>query len=157
MKLHKLVGVIAVSALFLGACEDETETNDKEQAEETKQTEENTETEEVAENENVVDYEIINDSDVSFADSTRHSYWVYPENGEMTKEEFIATSEKFTEDVKEDYDFSAISIYYIDNPENPVGYQIGMAEYAPNGEWDEAENVNDGDYSTHEFNFDYIK
>ena len=50
MKLHKLVGVIAVSALFLGACEEESATNDTEEPKaESEATEETAETEEVAE------------------------------------------------------------------------------------------------------------
>ncbi|OJF95231.1 hypothetical protein [Alkalibacterium sp. 20] len=181
MELKKLLLTGLASTFLLAACgtddaetpaEDVEETDTAETAEEDisedeevveeevveEDEEETTEEEEALYNEDhVVNYEIINEEDVSFANTTRYSYWIYPENGEMTEEELEATSMQFIEKLKDDFDFSAIALFYIDNPDNPVGYQAGMVEYVPNGEWSDADNSDDGDYSVHEYVFTYVE
>ncbi|MBU9711118.1 hypothetical protein [Evansella tamaricis] len=117
------------------------------------------ENEEIAgENDNnlvLPDFEIVEEDDVSLGDVIRKSYWIYPEGGTLTEEQFEQTSINIVENLKKEFDFNAISLFFIDDPDNPVGYQIGMTEYVPNGEWSDAIEYSAGDYKDHEYVFKF--
>lgn len=109
-------------------------------------------TEEVS---SVVDYDVFERTDTSFSDTVRWSYKVvmpYP----TSEDEIRAVAEEIVEDEKQTGDYNALSVLFYDAAEIARGgFSLARIEYAPDGEWAKAMDVSAGDYSTHEYVYDF--
>ncbi len=99
-----------------------------------------------------VDYEIIESEDISFVDAginvIRYRVKVVINNNPATKQQVRAISEKIVADYD---DADAIAIfYYFDKTQVDGVYTLAMAEWAPNGDWSQA-NLKENQKLTYEF------
>ena len=64
--------------------------------------------------------------------------------------------EQIVEDLKSQEPLNAVVVFLFDTRSwSSGGYSIAECEYAPNGVWADAVNVQAGDYSTHKFTYEY--
>jgi len=101
----------------------------------------------------IPDYQIVQIEDVSFGNTKRYSVNVITKtlDYEAIKQVGIAVVEKY----KQEKSFNAISVFINDHVEFVGhGYSLGRVIYAPNGEWGKAMEVNTGEYSKMQYQFD---
>lgn len=102
------------------------------------------------------EYEYVEEDDVSIGEVIRLNYRIFPEKaGDITEEEMILMTEDFIEQLKNERDFNGVSIYFSSDTNEDSGYSIGMAQYYPNGTIGDAMDYQAGDYSDHEYNFNF--
>lgn len=100
-----------------------------------------------------IDYEIVNKHDYSMPNAKRYSLDVVVKEM-VTEEELKDLAEKIVEDMKKENKFNAISIGFYDYKEYVgLGYTLGGVDYAPNGQWSDADTVSAGQYKTMEYNY----
>ena len=99
----------------------------------------------------VPDYSIAEEGDLSIGGAERWEYWVVPDDLYIGETEIEAIIADVLEQAKEKRDLNAVVIWIIDD-ERQVGngYTIAKAEYATEGDWAKAVEVDTGDYSSHE-------
>ncbi|KHF39998.1 DUF4875 domain-containing protein [Halalkalibacter okhensis] len=135
---------LLISLLLVWTCAEATATTttEKEMAEENQQ--------------GVPSYTIVEEEDLSNGNTIRFAYWVVPSNIYIGKEAIEAIVMDVVEEAKEGKEFNAVVVWVIDD-ERQVGkgYTLAKFEYAPKGDWTKAADVVAGDYSTHEFVFDF--
>lgn len=178
--MKKLIRALSVSTLLvLAACGSENENTDEangnnaaaDASEEVENSTTNEENDVTEESDNSIDekneepegienpsYEIALVDDSNIGDVTiRPNYWVVPDDIlHFDNDALENIAEEVTEIAKEDEDFNALMIYFIDDERQAnQGYTLGRAEYSPNGEWSQAVDISSGNYSDHEFVFDY--
>jgi len=84
-----------------------------------------------------VNYEIVEVKDISYIDAKRYSISIVINNNPATKQQVKTISEKIIDSYK---DIDAISIfYYFDKTQINDPYTLAMAEWAPNGDWSQAD------------------
>lgn len=134
-KLLFCVTATLLSLVLLTACEEEVTENVNKEIEEVE----------------VPTYTIAEEGNLSIAGAERWEYWLVPDDiyiSELEIEDMVADA---LEKAKEDRDFNALAIWVIDDPRQVGnGYTIAKAEYAPEGEWSQAMEVDAGDYESHE-------
>ncbi|MDD2495667.1 MAG: hypothetical protein PHE29_10805 [Tissierellia bacterium] len=100
----------------------------------------NTNNQKIEEQNNIlstISYEIIEVKDISSIKAKRYSVYVIINNNPTTKQQIEALSEKIVSSYK---DIDAISIfYYFDKTQINGAYTLAMAEWAPNGDWGQAD------------------
>lgn len=102
----------------------------------------------------LMDYEIADVTSYDVADAKRYSYSVV-----ISEKSTVDERENIVKDVvkkaKNDRSFNALSIYLYDYEEY-IGdvYTLGKVDYAPNGEWGDAMEVDTGDYDEMEYSWD---
>lgn len=96
-------------------------------------------------------YSIVEEGDLSIGGAERLEYWVVPNDLYIGETEIQTVIEDVLKQAKEDRDFNAVVIWVVDD-ERQVGngYTIAKAEYAPEGDWAKASEVDTGNYSSHE-------
>jgi len=99
-----------------------------------------------------VDYEIIEAEDISFIEAginvIRYRIKVVINNNPATKQQVSAISEKIVADYD---DVDAVSIaYYFDKTQVDGVYTLAMVEWAPNGDWSQA-NLKENQKLTYQF------
>jgi len=88
---------------------------------------------------NTTDYEIVEEEDISYALAKRYSIRVVINNNPATKNQIGAISEKIVNDYKtKDADALAI-FFYFDKGQIDGAYTLAKAEWAPNGDWSQAD------------------
>jgi hypothetical protein len=100
-------------------------------------------------NANITDIET-----ASYGDIERYEIFVnlaFPVSEDDIKE----ICELVVEDFKRDKSFNAVAVYFSDLDSHYFGFTIARCDYAPSGEWSDADNVSTGDYSQHEYNFEF--
>ncbi|MEW9501561.1 hypothetical protein [Jeotgalibacillus marinus] len=103
----------------------------------------------------LIDYEIVEITDSNIGDVTiRPNYWVIPSDIYATEEQLKLIAEDVTKQAKKDEPFNALSIFFIEDVSTVnAGNDMGVVNYAPNGEWSQAIEFDTGDYSKHKFDF----
>lgn len=87
-----------------------------------------------------VNYEIIEVKDVSYIDAKRYSISIVINNNPATRQQVEAISEKIISSYK---DIDAIAMfYYFDKTQINGTYTLAKAEWAPNGDWSQADLKN---------------
>lgn len=108
----------------------------------------------VEEPEKVFNYYVYSIEDYPFANAKRYSYNVIIEE-EYSEDQMKEIAVQIVEKAKKEKPFNAISLLFYDYPEYiGHGTVFGLANYAPNGDWGQAAEVETGDYSTMEYSFD---
>lgn len=98
----------------------------------------------------VPDYEIVETEDLTFADTVRFQYRVRVA-GEPTEAELRAVVDDVLAQAKAGPAFNAVSIgLFGENDDVQQAYTLGVAEYAPGGDWSAADTVDAGDYDAME-------
>lgn len=102
-------------------------------------------------------YQIDSEGDISYAGVVRLEFNVVTENhpDDLTDEELLALAEEVVNEATNEQAVNAIVIHIWDDP-NGVGSTGNDAkvEWAPYGEWEDAGEVETGDYSEHEYVID---
>lgn len=146
LRLRKLIiGAFATVFLLalLTACGEEAEEDGNAEA-----VEEQVEVEDKIE---VPGYTIVEEGDLSIASAERWEYWLVPDDIYISESEIEDMVADALEKAKEDRDFNAVAIWVIDDARQVGnGYTIAKAEYAPEGDWAKAMEVDAGDYDSHE-------
>ena len=100
-------------------------------------------------------YQIASIDDISVASAVRFRVTTTTEFP-ISVEQINALCTRIVEDLKRQRPFNAVSVLIYDTRSLlSSGYSIAMCDYAPNGEWSDAINVQTGDYATHQFVYDY--
>lgn len=119
------------------------------------ETRNDTENSTLEDNTGLVDYSIVKDEDISIAGAVRYSLGVVVSSS-TSEGDIKMIAQQIIEDRKAQEDFSALSIAFYDRAEDVDGaYTLALAEYAPNGNWSDADTVDAGDYSQHEVNYEF--
>lgn len=91
-------------------------------------------------------YTIARTEDLSFANAVRTQYRVVVP-GEPTEADLRAVVDDVIAKAKEGAPFNAVSVgLFASKDEIDGAYTLGVAELAPDGEWDKADTVEAGDY-----------
>ncbi|MDI9433081.1 MAG: hypothetical protein QM570_15300 [Planctomycetota bacterium] len=97
----------------------------------------------------VLVYDIIRIEDVSFANVKRYSVRVRVEKV-LSRDELDVLSMRIIEDLRMTRAHNAIAIFFYLPDSDPKGlYTAGKAEWAPFGDWGNADQVRTGDYTKH--------
>ena len=97
-----------------------------------------------------VEYEIAGREDVSFATTTRIVYRVSVSEP-LTESSLMAIADEIIAAETASQDVNAIGFFfYLPGTDTNGAYTAGVADWAPNGDWAEADSVQAGDYSQHE-------
>jgi len=92
-----------------------------------------------------LNYEIISLKDISIAGAKRYVYNVWV-SGQPTVSQLKDIANKVIEKAKRK-PFNAVSVAFYDYPEYVThGYTLGQVVFAPNGKWEEANNVKTAEY-----------
>ena len=111
--------------------------------------------EEVVEEKKVPKYEIIEEEDLSYSVVKRPSFRIVVSE-DITEEEVRLVAEDIVEKTIGTQDVNAINIFMYDREEDAKGaYTVAKVEWAPDGDWSKAGDVEAGDYSTHEYNIEH--
>ncbi len=98
----------------------------------------------------VPDYEIVETEDLTFGDTVRFQYRVRVA-GEPTEDELRAVIDDVLAQAKAGPAFNAISIgLYGEDDDVQAAYTLGVAEFAPGGDWSAADTVDADDYDVME-------
>ena len=73
----------------------------------------------------------------------------------VSEDAIVELCQWVVEDFKRDNSFNAVAVYISDLDAHYFGYTIARCDYAPNGEWNDAGNVSAGDYSQHEYSYEF--
>ncbi|MDX8047159.1 hypothetical protein SH601_14300 [Gracilibacillus sp. S3-1-1] len=159
MKVKLGIFLALISALIITGCSDNASSEDvksnEDQQNVTEKEDSETEDKEVStEVEDVPEYEIVSQGDTNVGNAIRLEYWVKPDLS-VTEDGIKAITKDIVEEAKDSNPFNAIVLFFIDD-ERQVdrGYSMAKAEYSPNGNWEEAVDVETGDYSNHEYVYD---
>jgi len=106
----------------------------------------------------VPEYEVIKVDDLSLDRFIRLNYYIKASDN-YTKEQIELIAKAIVEKEKEERKVSTISfVFYSENDDISGGVpSIGTGEWAPYGDWSKAMEVEPGDYSKHEYKFDFNK
>ena len=135
--------------------EEETDTSDS-QPEEEDESEDESEEEEppVEEPENVPQYTVESIDDISFNGTVRYDYDIAA-NGDLpeySKEDLMRISKELILETISDQSVNALSFtFWRGDQEIGAEQAHAVIEWAPDGRWEEAKEVDTGDYSQHEF------
>jgi hypothetical protein len=95
-------------------------------------------------------YEVVEREDVSLGDVVRLVFRVQV-SSEPTGAELEEIANQLITDETQEQDVNAIGFYfYLPDSDTSGPYTAGTGDWAPNGNWEEADTVVAGDYSTHE-------
>ena len=98
----------------------------------------------------VLTYEVVNREDVSVDDLVLVAFSVQV-SSEPTKAELEEIANQLITDETQERDVNAIGFFFYLPDSNTSGpYTAGTGDWAPNGNWDDADTVEAGDYSTHQ-------
>ena len=98
----------------------------------------------------VLTYEVVEREDVSLGDVVRLVFRVQV-SSEPTGAELEEIANQLITDETQEQDVNAIGFYfYLPDSDTSGPYTAGTGDWAPNGNWEEADTVVAGDYSTHE-------
>lgn len=98
-----------------------------------------------------IDYKIISKEDLTFGGTIRYGYHVVVE-GEPGIKDLEKISKEVIKEEKKDNKFNAITIQLYDYEEYiGNGYTLGKTTYAPNGNWEEANTTQTGEYKTMDY------
>jgi len=100
-------------------------------------------------------YDIVEVEDISLAHAVRFSVKVTTEFP-ISTEQIGALCEEVVENLQSQGSLNAVAVFLYDTRSLVSwGYSIAKCEYAPNGVWADAGNVQRGDYSTHKYAYEY--
>ncbi len=100
-------------------------------------------------------YDVVEVEDISLAHAVRFSVKVATEFP-ISTEQIGALCEEVVENLKSQGSLNAVAVFLYDTRSLVSwGYSIAKCEYAPNGVWADAGNVQRGDYSTHKYAYEY--
>jgi len=85
-----------------------------------------------------IDYEILETEDFSIPSANRFNVKVLISNNPATAEQIKAVSEKIVEDYRNKADAVSI-LFYFDKSQVDGAYTIAKADWAPNGDWSQAD------------------
>ncbi|MCK4891536.1 MAG: hypothetical protein KAS78_02600, partial [Candidatus Pacebacteria bacterium] len=88
---------------------------------------------------NTTNYEIVEEEDISHALARRYSVRVVVNNNPATKNQIKAISEKTVNDYKAKNADALAIFFYFDKGQIDGAYTLAKAEWAPNGDWSQAE------------------
>ena len=97
---------------------------------------------EQTEKENVLsstNYEIVEEEDISYALAKRYNIRVVVNNNPPTKNQIRAISEKIVSDYKAKNADALAIFFYFDKGQIDGAYTLAKAEWAPNGDWSQAD------------------
>jgi len=97
---------------------------------------EQTESEDVL---NTTNYEIVEEEDISHALARRYSVRVVVNNNLATKNQIGAISEKIVNDYEAKNADALVIFFYFDKGQIDGAYTLAKAEWAPNGDWSQAD------------------
>jgi len=83
------------------------------------------------------DYDVVREKDISYALASRYSVDVVVFNNPVTKDQIEVVSEKIVDDFKAKADALAI-FFYFDKSQVDGAFTLAKAEWAPNGDWSQA-------------------
>ena len=99
-------------------------------------------------------YDITEITDISTANAARYTLAVTTDFP-ISQESIIAICTEVVEYQKRKGSFNAVAIFVNDIRSSGGGYSIAKCEYSPGGVWVDAGTISPGDYSTHEFVYNY--
>jgi len=100
-------------------------------------------------------YQIVEVEDISVARAVRFRVKAITEFP-ISVEQINVLCEQVVENLKSQESLNAIVVFLYDTRSLwSEAYSIAKCEYAPNGVWADAVNVQTGDYSTHKFTYEY--
>lgn len=100
-------------------------------------------------------YQIVEVEDISVARAVRFQVKAVTEFP-ISIEQINGLCEQVVENLKNQESLNAVVVFLYDTRSLwSDAYSIAKCEYAPNGVWADAVNVQTGDYSTHEFTYEY--
>lgn len=91
---------------------------------------------------------------ISYANVARYAIYValtFP----VSEDAIIELCEQVVEDFKGEQSFNAVAVYFSDLDAHYFGFTIARCHYAPNGEWGDSNTVSTGDYSQHEYSYQF--
>ena len=105
---------------------------------------------------NNIQYKIVKEDDVSFGTVVRKSLHAVIPVGDYTEDEIKILLKHIAKKYISTNKVNALAVFLYDD-ENDVGegYTIAMCDYAPNGNWSNARNVNTGDYKKFKYDFKF--
>ena len=88
---------------------------------------------------NTADYKIIKEEDISYRLAKRYSIRIVVNNNPPTKNQIRAISEKIVDDYKVKDADALVIFFYFDKGQIDKAYTLAKAEWAPNGDWSQAD------------------
>lgn len=110
----------------------------------------NTDGEPPEDEEAVLTYEVVQREDVTVGETVRLVFRVTV-SSEATEAELELIANQLIDDETQEQDVNAIGFFfYLPDTDTSGPYTAGTGDWAPNGNWEEADTVVAGDYSTHQ-------
>jgi hypothetical protein len=103
------------------------------------------------------DYEVIQTEDLSLGKYIRITYWISVDHA-YTQEDLKKIAQSIVESEKAKRPISVIGVTFFSDKIDEVTKENivkGVVDWGPYGEWSKAMEVEPGDYSTHEYTYDF--
>lgn len=98
----------------------------------------------------IPEYDVINTKDLSFLNCVRKQVIIRTAN-RLSEAEVTKVAQDVVSRVTSEHKVNAVSILMYDTPHTTGRYTLASVDWAPDGDWAQASNVNTGDYSKHRF------
>lgn len=105
------------------------------------------------------EYAVANQEDISYSNVVRIRVDIVIETAadDLTDDDLRRLGEAEVDRITSEQDVNAIAVFLY-NDAADVGWTADVSiEWAPNGEWDQAESVETGDYHSHEFAIERLR